>query len=109
MAWGGALAGVLFRVLWSGAPRWLYVPVYVGLGWAAVFYVDEFAAGHQRGRADPDRGRRGALLPRRRGLRAAAPRPVPSWFGFHEVFHTLTILAFITHYVGLSLATYSLR
>jgi hemolysin III len=25
------------------------------------------------------------------------------------VFHTFTILAFVTHYVGVSLATYSLR
>ena len=37
------------------------------------------------------------------------PDPSPRWFGFHEVFHTLTILAFVTHYVGVSLATYSLR
>jgi hemolysin III len=37
------------------------------------------------------------------------PDPFPSWFGFHEVFHTLTIAAFVTHYVGVSMATYSLR
>ena len=37
------------------------------------------------------------------------PDPWPKWFGFHEVFHTFTILAFVTHYVGVSLATYSLR
>ncbi len=37
------------------------------------------------------------------------PNPSPHWFGFHEVFHTLTILAFVSHYVGVSLATYSLR
>ena len=38
-----------------------------------------------------------------------AAQPWPRWFGFHEVFHTFTILAFIVHYVGVSLATYSLR
>ena len=37
------------------------------------------------------------------------PNPAPEWFGFHEVFHSFTILAFIAHYVGVSLATYSLR
>ena len=37
------------------------------------------------------------------------PNPWPQWFGFHEVFHTFTILAFVSHYVGVSLATYSLR
>jgi hemolysin III len=37
------------------------------------------------------------------------PDPSPSWFGFHEVFHSLTVLAFLTHYAGVSVATYSLR
>lgn len=37
------------------------------------------------------------------------PDPSPRWFGFHEVFHTFTVLAFVSHYVGVSLATYSLR
>ena len=37
------------------------------------------------------------------------PNPWPGTFGFHEVFHTLTIAAFVTHYVGVSIATYSLR
>ena len=37
------------------------------------------------------------------------PDPWPRYFGFHEVFHSLTVLAFVAHYVGVSLATYSLR
>jgi hemolysin III len=37
------------------------------------------------------------------------PDPFPQWFGFHEIFHSFTILAFVVHYVGVSLATYSLR
>jgi len=37
------------------------------------------------------------------------PNPFPRWFGFHEVFHTLTIAAFVSHYLGVSIATYSLR
>ena len=38
IVWTGAVLGVLFRVFWVGAPRWLYVPVYVMLGWVAFFY-----------------------------------------------------------------------
>src|SRR6187431_1150639 len=38
IVWGGAFLGVFFRVFWSHAPRWLYVPAYVMLGWVAVFY-----------------------------------------------------------------------
>jgi hemolysin III len=30
-------------VFWLGAPRWLYVPVYIALGWAAVFWMPAFA------------------------------------------------------------------
>ena len=109
IAWGGALAGVALRLLWQGAPRWFYTPIYIALGWAAVFYVDDFL----------DHGSTavfvliatGGLLYTIGGVvyGLQRPNPYPSWFGFHEVFHTFTILAFITHYVGVSLATYSLR
>ena len=37
------------------------------------------------------------------------PDPWPRFFGFHEVFHSFTILAFVAHYVGVSMATYALR
>ena len=46
--WGGALLGVLFRVFWTGAPRWLYTPIYIGLGWFAVFFVPDFVEGADR-------------------------------------------------------------
>jgi hemolysin III len=35
------------------------------------------------------------------------PDPLPRWFGFHEVFHALTVAAFVVHYVGISIATYT--
>ena len=34
------------------------------------------------------------------------PNPSPRWFGFHEVFHAFTLLAFVTHYLAVSFATY---
>ena len=30
--WTCAVLGVLFRVFWTDAPRWLYTPIYVGDG-----------------------------------------------------------------------------
>jgi hemolysin III len=34
------------------------------------------------------------------------PDPSPRWFGYHEVFHALTVVAFTAHYIAISLATY---
>jgi hemolysin III len=109
VVWTGAILGVLFRVFWSGAPRWLYTPIYVALGWAAVFFFGEFV--ESAGAAVLTLMIVGGGLYTLGGLvyGLKRPDPFPRWFGFHEVFHTLTIAAFVTHYVGISLATYSLR
>jgi hemolysin III len=109
IAWGGALLGMAFRLLWTTAPRWLYVPIYVALGWAAVFFAGDFAAyGSVAVLALIAVG--GALYTLGGVVYGfQRPDPFPRWFGFHEVFHTLTIAAFAAHYVGVSLATYSLR
>ena len=49
LVWSGALLGILFRVFWINAPRWLYVALYLLLGWAAVMYlVDLFQANPAR-------------------------------------------------------------
>ncbi len=107
LVWGGALAGVAFRVLWVGAPRWLYVPVYLALGWVAVVYLPEFL--HHGGAATLTLVVVGGVLYTLGGLVYGLKRPDPSprWFGFHEVFHALTIAAFVVHYVGVSLVVYS--
>jgi hemolysin III len=109
IVWVGAALGVLFRIFWTDAPRWLYVPIYIALGWAAIFYFGEFV--RNGGTAVLVLMAVGGGLYTIGGLvyGLKRPNPSPSWFGFHEVFHTLTILAFITHYVGVSIATYSLR
>ncbi|MFP3473031.1 hemolysin III family protein, partial [Micrococcus sp. SIMBA_144] len=44
LGWVGAVAGVAFRGLWTDAPRWLYTPVYVVLGLAALLYRGDFFA-----------------------------------------------------------------
>ena len=116
VVWSGAIAGVAFRVFWTDAPRWLYTPIYIALGWAAVFFIPGFF----RGATDLGLGVgiavftlivAGGALYTLGGVVYGfkRPNPWPQWFGFHEVFHTFTILAFVSHYVGVSLATYALR
>ena len=107
IVWVGALIGVAFRVLWVGAPRWLYTPVYVALGWVAVIYLPDLLSGAGVAvvvliLAGGVLYSVGALI---YGLKR--PNPFPRWFGFHEVFHALTVAAFTVHYVAVSITVYS--
>ena len=107
IVWTGAILGVLFRIFWMHAPRWIYTPIYVALGWVAIFYAGDFSAG---GAAVITLIAVGGGLYTLGGVVYGfkKPDPFPTWFGFHEVFHTLTIAAFVCHYVAASLATYQL-
>jgi len=116
VVWAAAAAGVAFRVLWTDAPRWLYTPMYIALGWAAVFFVPDFVDG--AGRFSTGVAVATLVLVAVGGIFYTLggvvygfkrPDPSPRWFGFHEVFHAFTVVAFASHYVGVSLATYSLR
>jgi hemolysin III len=114
--WTGAVLGVLFRIFWTDAPRWLYTPIYIAMGWAAIFFIPAFfqgatALGLGVGIAVFVLICTGGALYTAGGVVYGFKRPNPSprWFGFHEVFHSFTVLAFAAHYVGVSMATYALR
>jgi len=104
VVWSGALLGLVARVLWMGAPRWLYVPVYVALGSVAVGYIPQFAAAG------------GAAVAWLVALGGVAyilgavvygtrfPDPSPRWFGFHEIFHVLTVVGFTCHTIAIFIA-----
>jgi len=107
LVWAGALAGIGFRLFWSDAPRWLYTPVYIALGWAAVFFLPDFVS--KGGVAVLVLLLVGGVLYSVGGLVYAAQRPDPSprWFGFHEVFHSLTLAAYTVHYIAVSMTAYA--
>lgn len=100
LVWGGALLSGIFRVFWLSAPRWLYVPIYLALGWAALIYLPDFysnggllvfiliAFGGFLYSA-------GAII---YGLKK--PNFSINWFGFHELFHAMTAAAFISHFIA---------
>ena len=106
VVWSGALLGLLGRVIWLGAPRWVYTPVYVALGLVNMFFVPDFwrtggpaivwliVAGGAAYIA-------GAVV-----YALKKPNPSPRWFGFHEVFHALTVVGFTCNYVAVSIASY---
>jgi hemolysin III len=107
VVWAGAVLGAAFRIGWVEAPRWLYTPVYLALGWVAVFYLDDLLA--TGGTTVMVLLAVGGVLYSAGALVYALRRPDPSprWFGFHEVFHAFTLAAFVVHYVAVSLVTYT--
>lgn len=109
LVWGGALLGVAFKIFWIGAPRWLYVPLYLLLGWAAVLYFPEFS--EQASTPVMVMLISGGVLYTLGAIVYGFkwPNPSPRYFGFHEVFHAFTIAAFIVHYIGVSLLAYQQR
>jgi hemolysin III len=106
IVWTAALGGIAFRILWVGAPRWLYTPIYLALGWVAVFYIPEIY--DTGGAAVVTLLAIGGLLYSVGAVVYALKRPNPSprWFGFHEIFHALTLGAWVVHYIAVSLVTY---
>ena len=102
LVWSGALVGIGFRVFWIHAPRWAYVPLYVMLGWAAVLYLGDLFAANVAMMVLVIVGglayTTGAVV---YGMKK--PNPVPGVFGFHEIFHTLTVVAFLCHWTGVLL------
>lgn len=97
LVWVGAGLGIVARVLWLNAPRLVYVPLYVALGWAAVMYLPELWAASAPMVILVFVG--GVLYSLGAVVYGAKwPDPSPEHFGFHEIFHTLTVLAFMSHW-----------
>ena len=100
IVWGGALLSGIFRVFWLTAPRWLYVPIYLGLGWAAFFYFPDFY--RSGGLLVFILIALGGVLYSVGAIIYAIKRPNFSinWFGFHELFHAMTAAAFVAHFIA---------
>ncbi len=106
VVWGGAAVGVVLRNAVRRPARWLFTGLYLLLGWVALGVIPQL---HESG------GLAVVVLLLVGGLfyslgavvyALRRPDPSPRWFGFHEVFHAFTLLAFVTHYVAVSFATY---
>ncbi|SDD02387.1 PAQR family membrane homeostasis protein TrhA [Glycomyces harbinensis] len=107
VVWTGAAAGIAFRTLWVSAPRWLYTPLYIILGWAAVFVMPQLIAG--AGVWATALIITGGVLYTIGGVVYALKRPNPSvqWFGFHEVFHAFTLAAYAVQFAAVALVVHA--
>lgn len=101
--WSGAILGVLFRLLWTEAPRWLYVPIYIALGCGALFYLPQF---FQASIPAAVLICVGGIFYITGAVFYALKKPNFSYhhFGFHELFHALTVVAFASHFTAIAIA-----
>jgi hemolysin III len=98
----GAGAAIALKFAWVDAPKWLAAGIGIALGWVAVVVLPQLAA-----RLDPAAVAllgvgglaytAGAIVYARR-----RPDPVPAVFGYHELFHALTIVAVACQYVAIA-------
>lgn len=109
LIWTAGILGLLFRVLWLSAPRWLYTVLYLVMGWAAVGWLPQFW--NNGGPTVFFLIVGGGLLYSVGAVVYARkrPNPAPGWFGFHEIFHACTVGAFICHFTAIALATLAPR
>ncbi|HEY0806097.1 MAG TPA: hemolysin III family protein [Pseudonocardiaceae bacterium] len=107
VVWGGAVAGVALKLLWPHAPRWLGVPIYIALGYVAVFVLPQLL--HHAGLAAVVLLLVGGLLYTIGAVFYATrwPNPWPTTWGHHEFFHAATVLAAGCHYIAIWFALYS--
>ena len=101
IVWAGALGGVALQLAWPAAPPWVGVPIYLALGWVAVFVLPDLLA--YAGVAALVLLLVGGALYTAGAVCYATrrPDPWPSTFGYHEFFHAATVLAAICHYVAI--------
>jgi hemolysin III len=106
IVWSGALAGVLLKMFWPSAPRWVGVPLYLVLGWVAVWFVAPIM--HGAGVAALVLLVVGGALYSIGGVLYGLrwPNPWPTTFGHHEFFHACTAVAALCHYIAMWFAVF---
>jgi hemolysin III len=99
VVWGGTLLAVLLKLFWLQAPKWLSAALGLTLGWVGA------AASSQLLKLPPA----ALALVVVAGLLYTAgavvyalrrPDPSPHLFGYHELFHVLTVAAVAAEYVA---------
>ncbi len=100
--WAGAAAAIVLKFVWVAAPKWLAAAIGIALGWVAVVVLPQLI-----GRVNLA----AVILLVAGGLAYTAgavvyvrrrPDPVPAVFGYHELFHALTIVGVACQYVAIA-------
>lgn len=100
--WSGAGVGVALTLLWPNKPKWLMAALCVALGWAgAPWWLDE------RGTLDATTvtllSTSGAIYSVGAIIYALKkPNIAPAVFGYHELFHALTVVAAVMNFAAVT-------
>jgi len=96
--WFVALVGVIIKIFWMNAPRWLSTFIYILMGWLAVIVIYPLVNAIQIG----------ALIWLSIGglfysigaviYALKKPDPYPGILGFHEIFHLFVLLGTFSHF-----------
>jgi hemolysin III len=102
VVWSGAIAAAISKFCWVAAPKWLSAVVGLALGWVGVIVLPRFA--QHEGIAPVILLAAGGLAYTAGALVYALkrPDPLPRIFGYHELFHALTIVALACQYVAVA-------
>jgi hemolysin III len=99
LIWSAAAFGVIQSLLWVRAPKWVSAVFYVAMGWMAAPYFSEIRT---------SLGMNSLILIILGGIiytlgavtyATKRPNPFPKVFGYHEIFHTLVIVAAVCHFL----------
>jgi hemolysin III len=102
IVWAGALAATLTKFCWVRSPKWVSVAFAVTLGWVGLAALPQL---------ESSAGPAAVILLLTGGLAYTAgaivyargrPDPAPAVFGYHEVFHALTLVAIACQYVAIA-------
>jgi hemolysin III len=102
IVWSGAAAAILLKLCWVAAPKWLAAVTGIGLGWVGVLVFPQLLSRIGIG---------GSMLVLAGGLGYTAgalvyalrrPDPVPTVFGYHELFHAFVIVAVGLQYAAVA-------
>jgi hemolysin III len=102
IVWTGAAVAIVFKFAWVGAPKWLAAAIGLALGWAGVAAMPQVA--HNAGIGAVVLLAVGGLAYTAGAIVYALrrPDPAPRVFGYHELFHALTIVAVACQYVAIA-------
>jgi hemolysin III len=102
IVWSGAIAAIILKFVWVTEPKWVAAATGIALGWVAVIALPQLVVRLNAA---------AVILLVLGGLAYTAgavvyarrrPDPIPAVFGYHELFHALTILAAICQYVAIA-------